>query len=286
MDQRFLNCKHAPIVSPLLKPMRIELYNDKWLQPNGNDINTTSPHINLPSSELDAIAFAPHAIPPTLSMDELNNGTHPIPEVCQSIVHPISPPGQVSLHSKILDSSDRLFFMEYTPAGTMLRKWYLVQVDIDASASLRQDYVSSGLYYCSFLAKHPGDIKLSDEHSRWWPDWYRYSRDSVTHDIIFGARILFRPSVLPDSTKYIRWSDELKLAGSDKILMGPFNFERISLSNRTRSKVSLANWRILYEECLSRGLLPPTIGTTTFNASSSASVPRKTRKRKLSYQKS
>ena len=285
MDQRFLDCNHAPVVSPLLKPMRIELYNDKWLQPHGNDLNTTSPHTNLPSSELDAIAFAPHDNTPILSMDELDSGTHPVPEMCQSIARPISPPGQFSLHSKILHSSDTLFFMEYTPAGTMLRKWYLVQVDIEASASLRQDYVTSGVYYCSFLAKHPGDIKLSDEHSRWWPDWYRYSRDSVTNDVIYGTRILFRPSMLPDSTKYIRWSDELQLTSSDKVMMGPFDFEHISPSNRTRSKVSLANWRILYEECQTRGLLPPTIGTTTFNASSSASVPRKTRKRKFPRQK-
>ena len=57
--------------------------------------------------------------------------------------------------------------MEYTPVGTMLRKWYLVLVDIDDSASLRQDYATAGVYYCSFLVKHPGDIKLSDDHSRW-----------------------------------------------------------------------------------------------------------------------
>ena len=173
--------------------------------------------------------------------------------------------------------------MEYTPAGTMLRKWYLVQIDIDASTSLRHDYATAGIYYCSFLAKHPGDAKRSDEHSRWWPDWYRYSRDSVTNDIVFGTRMLFRPSMLPDSTKYIRWSDELLLPSSDSILLGPFDFEHISPTNRTCSKVSLANWRILYDECRTRGLLPPTIGTTTFNAHHLALVVRKYRKRKYSY---
>ena len=29
MDQCYLDCNNSPIVSPLLKPMRIELYNDK-----------------------------------------------------------------------------------------------------------------------------------------------------------------------------------------------------------------------------------------------------------------
>ena len=136
-------------------------------------------------------------------MNELDGATHPIPEVCQSLARPLSPPDQFSMQSQIQNSTDKLFFMEYTHVGTMLRKWYLVLVYIDASASLHRDYVTSGVYYCSFLAKHPGDIRLSDEHSRWWSDWYRYSKDSVTNDIIFGMRILFRPSMLPDSTKFI-----------------------------------------------------------------------------------
>ena len=172
--------------------------------------------------------------------------------------------------------------MEYTPVGSMLRKWYLVKVDIDTSTSLRQDYATAGVYYSFFLEKHPGNIKLSDEHSRWWPDWYKYSRNSVTNDIVFGTRMLFGPSMLLDSTKYIRWSDELLLVSSNKILLGPFDFENISPMNRTRSKLSLANWRILYSGCKTRGLIPLTIGTTIFNESPSAPVYHRTRKRKFS----
>ena len=71
MDQHFLDSKNSPIISPLVKPIRIELYNDKWLQPHGNDISTKSPHINLPSSELNAIAFEPHAGTPIPLKDEL-----------------------------------------------------------------------------------------------------------------------------------------------------------------------------------------------------------------------
>ena len=89
------------------------------------------------------------------------------------------------------------------------------------------------------MKKYPSNIKLSDKHSRWWPDWYRYSSDSITNDIIFGTRILFCPSMLPDSTKYIRWIDELLLAGSNIFLLDLFDFEHISATNRTCSKVSL-----------------------------------------------
>ena len=31
IDERYLDYKHAPVVYPILKPIRFELYNDKWL---------------------------------------------------------------------------------------------------------------------------------------------------------------------------------------------------------------------------------------------------------------
>lgn len=108
--------------------------------------------------------------------------------------------------------------------------------------------------------------KLSDEFSRWWPaDWYRYSHDSMTNSIIFGDRVLFRPSISPDSTKYIRWRDEIKLGDDDVILSGPFNFEKMSSTNRTRSKLAGVEWSNLHGICSSEGLLPPTTGYKTYN---------------------
>ena len=60
IDRRYLDSKHAPIVSPLLKHMQIELYNEKWLQSHDSHIPTKFRINNLPNSELDAIAFEPH----------------------------------------------------------------------------------------------------------------------------------------------------------------------------------------------------------------------------------
>ena len=59
MNQRYSNYENAPIVSPLRKPLGIELYNKLHFHPQPP--NTTSPHIDQPSSRLDEIAFAPHA---------------------------------------------------------------------------------------------------------------------------------------------------------------------------------------------------------------------------------
>ena len=62
IDQRYLDCNHVPIVSHLLKPMLIELYKDKWMQPHQSNIPTSSKIVDLPSSGLDAISFEPHNI--------------------------------------------------------------------------------------------------------------------------------------------------------------------------------------------------------------------------------
>ena len=50
IDERYLDYKNTPIVSPLLKPMRIELCNDKWLQSSDTRIPTRSAHLDLPST--------------------------------------------------------------------------------------------------------------------------------------------------------------------------------------------------------------------------------------------
>ena len=80
----------------------------------------------------------------------------------------------------------------------MLRKWYLACVCLQSSAASNLDAIKSGLCYCSFLAKHKDDVSRSDELSRWWHDWYRYTRDKLTGNVIFGARILLRPNITPD----------------------------------------------------------------------------------------
>ena len=122
MDQRYLDCNNSPIVSPLLKPMKIELYNNKWFQTQENALNTQSWHTHLPSSELDSIVFQPHAGNNIPSIEELDGEPTPTPEICQSFDPVILPSTPCSFHSKVLNSTNKLFFIEYTPAGTMLHK--------------------------------------------------------------------------------------------------------------------------------------------------------------------
>ena len=105
----------------------------------------------------------------------------------------------------------------------MLRRWFLIQIDLGSSASLHSYYAIQRSYYCMFLVKHPGDKRLSDNFGQWWPDWYKYSHESVSNDIVFGDRILFRLNATPNSAKYIQWADEFILRPASNILLGPFN---------------------------------------------------------------
>ena len=49
-----------------------------------------------------------------------------------------------------LDMSDKSFFVENTPEGTLQRRWYLVQVDIQSTCDVNPAYDTNHLYWCVF----------------------------------------------------------------------------------------------------------------------------------------
>ena len=67
----------------------------------------------------------------------------------------------------------------------MIYQWCVINIDKEVSVSIDPDCKVLGSYYYSFLFYCPSDSKKSDDTSRWWPDWYRFTRDSITNYIIF-----------------------------------------------------------------------------------------------------
>ena len=67
--------------------------------------------------------------------------------------------------SQITKSNSKLFFIKFTPDGTLREMWYLIQIDMEATKSLNATFADNGQYFGIFLAKHPGDSKKSDEFS-------------------------------------------------------------------------------------------------------------------------
>ena len=158
--------------------------------------------------------------------------------------------------------AESLFFIQYVPEGTMRRRWYLIQVDMISTKEINPEYASNGEYWCVFLAPHHEDNKKSHELSRWWPEWYRYTKCGKTNVITYGDRVHIRPSTIPCSSKFIQWAILLPLYNDKAVsLVGPFNFEPISVLNRVKQKVQQDQWKQLTEVCKIQGILPPTMGT-------------------------
>jgi len=139
--------------------MKIELYNEKWLQEKGKNTPISSAIIDKPSSDLDHIVFQPHpdtSYPSTREMHQ-NSGTSPDNVESKSSIRPAPikddiAPFPCNLRDNIIKNIDRLFFIAYTPSGTMTKRWHLVQADLKATAPTLLPDVLGCLYYCTFLA--------------------------------------------------------------------------------------------------------------------------------------
>ena len=258
MDERYLNSVHAPMVSPLHHPLKIELYNDVYFPPLSNKLDK-SPS-DEPSCLVDKQMNTTHlsqstavvTMPQTDKLFDDSGNSLPALEYSDIMDYSVIPPD--------LNLDTKLFFVQYNPEDTMRRLWYVVQVDMPSTVEQNPAYATNGLYWCVFHYKHPSDHKLSDACSRWWPEWYRYSRDAISQHIVYGQRILIRLSVTPNADKFIQWATLLPLYGpQSSVLVGPFDFEPITASNRIRHKISFCEWSALAQVCNNVGILPPCI---------------------------
>ena len=162
-----------------------------------------------------------------------------------------------------MNVSDKdLFFIQFTPPGTMRRNQYLVEIDMESTLETNPAHASNGKLWCVFQASYPDENKKSDEFSRWWPEQHRYTHCKQSNDIIYGDMILNRPTSTPCKDNFIQWSILLSINRHDPVtLVGPFTFEPIDEYNRVRCKVHYDNWVALYLACELHAILPPTIGT-------------------------
>ena len=287
MDERYLNFSSAPIVSPLAKPLKIELYNNTFFPTNSKHI--TKPSYNHPIDTKAFLNHDPHPSIPassTLSDHTSSNIVTKLPTQSStpdntSPIVPFTVP--VTSHSTIASSLDKLFFINYTPEGTMQPRWYLIQIDMESTLTMNPSYKSDGIYWCVFLASHPNDSGKVDSDRRWWPEWHRYHRDPSSKEIIFDDRVLIRPNHTPSSDKFIQWACLLPIVSSSNcVLLGPFNFVPISQSNRVRQRVPISCWHHLHRLCIHHGLPPPSLSPSHSSLPSIPPPPKPPTKHKKS----
>ena len=107
---------------------------------------------------------------------------------------------------------------------------------------LNDNYHKNNVYFCVFLAKHPSNVSKSEEFSKWWTEWYKYTTCPDTRNSIYGDRVLFAPSRLTNWGKYTQWETEITL-GDTETISGPLKFEEISTTNPTRAKSKFEGWK-------------------------------------------
>ena len=192
-------------MDPLKVPLRVKIYNDKWLRSQATYIHIYSSIIDQPTSEYDVLAFKSNTLIslntptrqhntynsaiseissqksyrtthiPTLKSHEpieinedllMRQASKHISVECGSAIHDLSP-SSTSFVAAVNRSRDKLCFVSYIPSGTMLQRWYLVQLCLDATDTIVLNYTSIGKCCANSLAKHPGDSTMSDELSQW-----------------------------------------------------------------------------------------------------------------------
>ena len=278
-DHRYLNYKHAPIVHPLKKALKIEMYNDTYFKTKPPILK---PATDSPCTKIDEHLLIPHtnrSIPTTAQLhSETNTTPHPIHNKAKISNEHVP---KSDLHHSIQASNDKLFMIAYTPEGTMTARWYLVQVDIAQTIEINPQYQTNNKYYCVFLAKHSGDRLKSDEYSRWWPEWWSYSKDDQ-EIITYEKRYEFPPTTTPHYSKFIQWADIIDLS-SNNMLIGPVNFQPISPSNNTRSTISTSHWQQCHDICIDRNMLPPTLGSQSANKPSKHHQNKKRKRNKSEH---
>jgi hypothetical protein len=162
------------------------------------------------------------------------------------------------LVSKIEESNNKLFFVRFTPANTLRPRWFLVQIEQQNSDETPLPF---GVYFCTFLQKHPSDKHKSDDKSRWWPEWRELLWDK-DNNYDFGDRILFSPSQKPDLSLFGKFGTEINLFDNETNLVGPFNFLERNPSSPGQSLISEKYWMQLASECAVHSLTPPILSSS------------------------
>jgi hypothetical protein len=257
-DLRYLNNSHAPIPHPLKAAFNIDRYDSIWF---------SKPHLSspphFPLCTTNPISFTQSTqllqeLSPTPLRDDYR-----VPIVQDTTHAPTPTPNALQLFTAIASSTDKLFFVAYTDAGTLRPCWFLISVDLSQTVKDARctNHTSTGIYYCHFYLKHPNDRNEPDHNARWWPEWHLFTTGSDSI-IDYGASVLFPPTHTPNPSKYIAWADTISLCHPTTHLLGPFDMEPpYSRPNQStpsyKQYLSIDLWTSLGDICLDRGITPP-----------------------------
>ena len=115
---------------------------------------------------INKITFQPHNTKlPKVNQLHNHKDTTPHDIKTNTIINIPSNPNAPTIYQRISNSTDKLFFISYTPANTLARQWNLVQADIKSTMNLNNNYHNENLHFCMFLANNPSDVRKSNKFS-------------------------------------------------------------------------------------------------------------------------
>ena len=171
---RYFNSDFASLQHPFGKAFDIESHNIAWFDDkppsripdflNDNSLpditickaKPLSKHYPLNTSSNKPVE---PITPPTQSVSPPIPATSPTTDTALTDTNFLPSPSlqPSTLLSKIINSSDKLFFIQFTPAHTMKPKWFLVEVDLSSDDNDPPDPSPSTTFFCTFLQRHPCD---------------------------------------------------------------------------------------------------------------------------------
>jgi len=118
----------------------------------------------------------------------------------------------------VVNSTDRLFFIKYTPQDHVLPKWYLVNVDLTQCNTCVAK--TRGVYRLQWWIKQPSEKDLPNTAAAWIPEVHDVLRNN-TFGKYLGGPIdrIWKKIQNPHFGRY-----ELDCCLADCRLFGPFNF--------------------------------------------------------------
>ena len=290
-DMRYLNSDFAPQNQPF-GDLDIESYNTHWFENEppsrvptfirDSFIPSVSPNSTRPLSENYQWNSINSEWTPRENTENL--ALPPVPPV-QTIPQPVSPAPCLSpspsptptedspivsrLVESIAASKDKLFFIQYTPFGTLRPRWYAVQLEFQQCLPQRD----STMYLCEFLQRHPRDDGNADNDARWWPEWRKLSWNA-DGTFEYGERILYSPRAKPNLKNFSKFSVELDLTDDNVSLVGPFDFAPPAGAAKSSAIIPHDVWNQLLIKCEELSIVPPVLSASRVMTYATASTMR------------
>ena len=166
-DLRYFNSEFTPSLKhPFFKDFSIEAYNTVWFD---DELDTSEPNVIITDdTNIESVMNTDDDLitPPPISQDPKTTATpaiNPSTMSTETLVNSIEdnqivelptphtgPTTVDNLHLMLAASEDYLFFIQYAPAGTLRRQWFLIQVNMEKSL----DTANKGTYFCEVLGKN------------------------------------------------------------------------------------------------------------------------------------